>query len=213
MRLATFDLDGTLADTRHDIANALIRAIVDQGLRPPTVDKAIASIGWGAPALVVSALGSDQQDAVDRVQAAFREDYRRNIVVDTVIYEGIPALLTELRDRGVHLAVATNKPGALTRLLLKELDLARFFDHVIAPEEVRRPKPAPDMLLELIRRCSVRADETVMVGDMETDVESARAAGVRAVLLTVSGFHRPAELLAAADDVAASVTELSELLR
>jgi phosphoglycolate phosphatase-like HAD superfamily hydrolase len=69
------------------------------------------------------------------------------------------------------------------------------------------------MLLELIRRCSVRADETVMVGDMETDVESARAAGVRAVLLTVSGFHRPAELLAAADDVAASVTELSELLR
>lgn len=213
MRLATFDLDGTLADTRHDIANALIRAIVDQGLRPPTVDKAIASIGWGAPALVVSALGSDQQDAVDRVQAAFREDYRRNIVVDTVIYEGIPALLAELSDRGVHLAVATNKPGALTRALLAELDLSRFFDHVIAPEDVPNPKPAPDMLHELMRRCGVSAGDTVMVGDMETDVESAVAAGVRAVLLTLSGFQRPPELLAEADDVASSVDQLADLLR
>ncbi len=212
MRLIVFDLDGTLADTRHDIANALIRAIVAQGLRPPTVAKAIASIGWGAPALVVSALGPDQQHAVDRVQAAFREDYRHNIVVDTQIYPGILPLLEDLKARGDTLAVATNKPGALTRQLLAELDLMRFFDHVIAPEEVRHAKPAPDMLHVLMHRCGAAPASTVMVGDMETDIESAQAAGVRAVLLTLSGFHRTPELLQQADAVAETVEELRGIL-
>ena len=212
MRLIVFDLDGTLADTRHDIAHALIRAIVAQGLRPPTVAKAIASIGWGAPALVVSALGPDQNDAVDRVQAAFREDYRRNIVVDTRIYPGMTALLGDLRDRGDTLAVATNKPGALTRLLLRELDLMHYFDHVVAPEEVDRPKPAPDMLQLLMDRAGAAPANTVMVGDMETDIESAIAAGARAVLLTLSGFQRPPELAQRAVAVAAAAAELAQIL-
>ena len=183
-----------------------------QGLRPPTVDEAIASIGWGAPALVVKALGPDQNDAVDRVQQAFREDYRRNIVVDTEVYEGMETLLHDLRGRGVTLAVATNKPGALTRLLLRELGLAPLFDHVLAPEDVLRPKPAPDMLRLLLDRCHIGPEEAVMVGDMETDVDSARAASVRAVLVTYSGFVRPEGLAETADDVATTVDELRDLL-
>ena len=211
-RLATFDLDGTLADTRHDIARSLTRVIEARGEAAPALSEVIAAIGWGAPKLVGTVLGPERQAMADEVLAAFREDYRANLVVETVVYEGIPALLRQLKQRGTRLAVATNKPGELTHQLLADLSLASYFDEVVAPEDVRRPKPAPDMLRRLLERTGIKPSETVMVGDMETDLDSARAAGVTSLLLTVSGFHRPPGLAERADLVAATVEEAASLL-
>jgi len=210
--LATFDLDGTLADTRNDIARSLTRVIEARGEPVPPLDDVIAAIGWGAPKLVRTVLGPDRESMADEVLAAFRTDYRANLVVETVVYEGIPSLLRRLRQRGATLAVATNKPGELTRQLLVDLSLAPYFDEVVAPEDVHRPKPAPDMLHLLLERTGVDASDAVMVGDMQTDLDSARAAGVTSLLLTVSGFYRPTGLAEQADLVADSVERASALL-
>jgi len=211
-RLATFDLDGTLADTRYDIARSLTRVIAARGEQAPPLPDVIAAIGWGAPQLVRTVLGPRRRTMADEVLAAFREDYRANLVVDTVVYDGIPRLLRRLHERGATLAVATNKPGELTRQLLVDLSLAPYFAEVVAPEDVARPKPAPDMLRLLLERTGTDPSEAVMVGDMETDLESARAAGVTSLLLTVSGFHRPPDLATRADLVASTVNEAAHLL-
>ena len=211
-RLAIFDLDGTLADTRFDIARSLIRVLEAHGLSAPPEPDVIAAIGWGAPRLVQTALGPDRQHLVETVGAAFRADYRANLVVETEVYDGIPDLLARLAEAGTSLAVATNKPGELTRGLLDRLGLLERFDVVAAPEDVARPKPAPDMLLWVLERTGVPATEAVMVGDMETDLASARAAGLRSVLVTYSGFFRPPDLVGRADRAAATVAELGDLL-
>jgi len=211
-RLAIFDLDGTLADTRFDIARSLIRVMEARGLAAPPEAEVIAAIGWGAPRLVQTALGPERQHLVEAINAAFRAEYRNNLVVETVVYDGIPELLARLAGAGVRLAVATNKPGELTRGLLERLGLLARFDVVAAPEDVARPKPAPDMLQWVMERAGVSANEAVMIGDMETDLESAHAAAVRSVLVTYSGFFRPPGLADRADRTAATVTELRALL-
>ncbi len=210
--LAVFDLDGTLADTRHDIARALLHVIEQQGLPTPSLATAIASIGWGAPALVRKALGPEHEHRANAILPLFRRRYREHLVVETTVYPGIERLLADLRSGGTRLAVATNKPSELTVALLERLELAPLFDHAVAPEDVARPKPAPDMLELLLQRTGVTADDAVMVGDMETDVDSAHAAGMAAVLCRFSGFHRDADLGERAEHVADTVHELHTLL-
>ena len=151
-------------------------------------------------------------DPTRKVLAAFRADYHDQLAVNTRLYPGIRELLVALRGAGIAIAVATNKPGDLTREVLRQLQVFALFDHVVGPEDVTHKKPAPDAIEELCRRCEVPASATAMVGDMETDIDAARAAGVTAVLLTFSDFRRDAELPARADVVLDSVEALGRLL-
>jgi phosphoglycolate phosphatase len=210
--LAVFDLDGTLADTRHDIAHALLHVIAQQGLPTPRLADAIAAIGWGAPALVHKVLGPDHEHRADEILPLFRARYREHLVVETTIYPGIETMLTDLRAAGTAIAVATNKPSELTLALLERLGMMPLLTAAIAPEDVARPKPAPDMLARLLHETGVKAGDAVMIGDMETDVDSAHAAGVTAVLCCYSGFTRDDALADRADHTVHTVSELHRLL-
>jgi phosphoglycolate phosphatase len=210
--LAIYDLDGTLADTATDIAASLIRVISREVGLQPSPAQVIAAVGWGAPHLVRTVLGPEHQARSGEVLTAFRDDYRANLVVDSRPYPGIPALLGELHHRGWTQAVLTNKPGELSRALLRQLELDHWFAVAWGPEDVPRKKPSPQALQAVLEKFDVEPGDAVMIGDMETDIDCARAAGVRSILVTWSEFPRPAELAQRADAVAASVEELRSLL-
>ncbi len=211
-RLVIFDLDGTLADTGADIAAAMTRVLDALGLPAPPAAEIIHGVGWGAEVLSRKVLAPADRGRAGEVLGRFRADYREHLVVETRLYPGMPALLDALRAAGVATAVATNKPGELTRELLRQLGVLASFDHVLGPEGVERKKPAPDPIEALCRRCGVPPAATAMVGDMETDIDAARAAGVTAVLLTYSNFWRGDDLAARADVVLDSVEALRSYL-
>ncbi len=210
-RHVIFDLDGTVADTRADLAQSMIRTLNSLDMPEPTPDQVIAAVGWGARNLVARVVGPEHEDRVDEVLGHFRRDYRAHLVVETRLFDGMRRLLQDLSASGARLSVATNKPVVLSRQLLDELSLD-LFDDVVGPEDVERPKPAPDMLGELLARSGVEPAAAVMVGDMETDVGCAIAAGVPAILVLWGGYAMAPGLERRADHVCGTMDELRGLL-
>jgi AHBA synthesis associated protein len=128
-----------------------------------------------------------------------RESYRLAHCVK--LFDGVPELVTALRDNGLGLAVATGKSGPRARSLLAGLGMLELFDHVIGSDEIARPKPAPDIVLHAIALLGVEPDEAVMVGDALTDLASARSAGMKAIA-ALWGASDETELLRAQPDAA-----------
>src|SRR5262249_21112549 len=119
--------------------------------------------------------------------------------------------LTALKQRGLKLAVCSNKPVPFTRALLEYLGLAPFLDAAIGPEDVQRRKPAPDMLLLALKRLNVPAAEALYVGDMTVDIETARAAGVTVWVVPTGSDERAVLEAARPDRVLDSLHELLAL--
>ncbi|MEU4564029.1 HAD-IA family hydrolase [Actinoplanes sp. NPDC023936] len=123
-----------------------------------------------------------------------RESYR--LAGQVRPYEGVVEMLREVRARGTRLAVATGKSGPRARSLLSGLGLLDHFDHVVGSDEVAHGKPAPDIVLRALELWGITSREAVMIGDAETDLASARAAGVGAIAALWG--ETPAERLIAA---------------
>lgn len=204
-RLAIFDLDGTLVDSRRDLADAGNAARAALGLPALPPEAVVPMIGDGANKLIERLTPGCDAAARERAMAAFRSDYAGRLTATTRAYPGVPEMLAELRGRGWRLAVATNKPAVFAVPLLAQLGLR--LDGLRGGEGPK--KPDPTMLLELMRELGAVAAGTWVVGDHRTDLQAAAAAGVRAVHCTW-GFGQRDGAPAAA--VATHPTELPALL-
>lgn len=179
-RLAIFDLDGTLIDSRPDIAAAVNMALLDVGL-PTWPEATIESmIGDGARRLVERAIdGRLPADYVEKVLAIYQGHYARHRVVRTTLYPGVLEGLAELsRAPSVACAVATNKPGPLARAIASDLGLDVPVQLVLGDGDVPRRKPDPAMLEAAMARLGGDRESTLYVGDGPVDVKTAAAAGV-----------------------------------
>ena len=187
-RLFVFDLDGTLVDSRRDIADAANALLVSCGAAPIPEERIGEMVGEGAATLVARAFEASgverPADALSRYLALYDE----RLLNHTRPYEGISALLETLGTRA-SLAVLTNKPIASTRRILDGLDLTRHFppDAVLGGDGPFARKPDPAALLHLVANAKATAEATVMVGDSAIDWRTARAAGTR-VCLARYGF-------------------------
>lgn len=216
LRAALVDLDGTLMDTAPDLAAAANAMRAEFGLPPLPVARIAAFVGKGAERLVHRALTDALDGAVDavtfeRARAAFYRHYRATNGSATVVFERVPEALAHLRDHGLKLGCVTNKPREFTLPLLQRLDLARFFDTVVAGDEVREKKPHPQLLLTACDRLRVAPAQARMIGDSVNDAAAARAAGMRAMLVT-TGYNEgePVAALAGTPGVDAIVGSLFE---
>lgn len=178
-----FDLDGTLLDTRHDLATAVNAVRAHYGLRPLAVATVTRFVGDGLVELVRRALPGRDQDIPEAVERC-RRLYRRHMLDRTAPYPGVVAGLRQLKKAGYRLALVSNKPAAACRLLLRHFGLARLFDRVSGGDSTERRKPHPEPLRITMRALGVRPSEAWMIGDHKTDLETARRAGVRSVFLT-----------------------------
>ena len=182
-RLIVFDLDGTLVDSRRDLAESA-NAVLGQSGCGPLPEEAIGRlVGDGAATLVARAFEAaacrKPPDALERFLAV----YNSRLLKFTRPYPGIPKALTELAARA-DLAVLTNKPLHATREILHGLDLAMHFrsDWVLGGDGPFARKPDPAGLLHLASAADVTPAQTVLVGDSVIDWRTARAAGARACL-------------------------------
>jgi phosphoglycolate phosphatase len=174
-----FDLDGTLVDSAGEIHVALARAFDDRGLEPLSKAQVERLIGRGVRSLVERALAVRGADAAtsDSMVEAFDAHYARTVGTTASLFPGAFDGLRVLRGAHCPLSVVTNKPRAFTETLLAKLDVLEFFTAVVAGDDGVARKPAGDMLLAACVRMGTEPRKSLMLGDSETDVRAARAAG------------------------------------
>ena len=187
-RLYVFDLDGTLVDSRRDLAEAANALLERCGGRPLAEETIGRMVGEGAAALVARVFAAAGVDAPPDALARFLTIYDRRLLNHTRPYPGIPDALERLAARA-PLAVLTNKPLAATRLILEGLALTRYFaaDSVVGGDGPFKRKPDPAGLLNLMTRAGASPPETLLIGDTAVDWQTAKQGGA-AMCLARYGF-------------------------
>jgi len=195
---ALFDLDGTLLDTLADLAAATNAALERHGFPPHPTAAYRRIVGDGQVNQILRALpASDRDEAtVARVLAAAREEYARRWADHTRLYGGVAAMLNELAARGVRMAVLSNKPHAMTLQAADRFLAAWPMEVVLGARDGVPLKPDPSAALEVAARMGLAPARFLYVGDTNTDMQTARAAGMHAVG-ALWGFRDEAELRAA----------------
>ncbi len=188
MRVAVFDLDGTLADTSADLIAAANATLGEAGFGAPLdvdLDRAVAFAGGRAMlrAGLMRTAGAVEEARVEDGYPRLLAHYAANIDRHTRIYDGVEAALDELAAAGWGLGVCTNKPAALAETLLTRLGLRGRFRAMLGADSLAFRKPDPRHLLETIARVGGTPGQAVLVGDTVTDRAAAGAAGVPCILV------------------------------
>jgi phosphoglycolate phosphatase len=192
--LVVFDLDGTLVDSRRDLADAANALVVELGGQPLSEVDIGDMVGDGAAVLVRRVLEAAGVEAgFPAALNRFLELYDQRLLTHTKPYDGIVEALETLSAR-VPLAVLTNKPQAATDRLLDGLELRGYFRDVVGGDTAYGRKPDPSGLNELARRSGVTITETMLVGDSPVDLETTRRAGCRVVLVSYGFGFRGVDL-------------------
>jgi phosphoglycolate phosphatase len=175
-RLLVFDLDGTLVDSKVDLANAVNVALESFDLPPLPHPMIYSYVGDGASMLIRRALPREKADLLPEVLDRFLAYYRRHLLDTTRAYPGVVAALRKWA--GIYrMAVLTNKGVAMTKETLSGLSLDGYFFEVRGGDSFGTKKPDPEGLLHILREAGVEAQEAVMIGDSRNDVQAGRAAG------------------------------------
>lgn len=183
MDLIIFDLDGTLVDSRHDIATS-VNEVLSLMERPTLPNETIYGyIGDGVRRLIERSLGSSPPEAVDQAFGMFLPVYRRHLLDTTRPYRGVRETLQEL-ERGRTLAILSNKPTRESVSVLEGLNLRHHFDFVHGGESFPKRKPDPMGITALMKETGTTRERTIMVGDSRVDYETARNASVSVCLVS-----------------------------
>jgi phosphoglycolate phosphatase len=186
VRALIFDLDGTLIDSKLDLALS-VNAMLDHMGRTQHVHETIFGfVGNGAETLVRKSLGEGVTDEdVKRGLAYFLSYYRSHMLDNTVLYPGVVEALEQFRELGRYsMAVFTNKPVHFSRAIIEGLNLSRYFVAVYGGNSFERKKPDPMGIEVLLREMDATCDETMMVGDSQVDIMTARNSGIFACGVT-----------------------------
>jgi phosphoglycolate phosphatase len=196
VRVLIFDLDGTLIDSKLDLANSINAMLEHMGRAQLAHDTIYSLVGNGAPVLVRRALGAGATDAeANEGLGFFLSYYRMHMLDNTVTYPGVREGLKLLEE--FPMAVLTNKPVRFSRAILDGLGLSPYFRFVYGGNSFERKKPDPMGVEVLLRELTATPLEAMMVGDSEVDVRTARNAGIWACGVTYGlgieglGVHPP----------------------
>jgi len=189
MDLLIFDLDGTLIDSKLDLAHAVNATRAHMGLAALDHERVYSYVGNGAPVLIRRALG--EQATEPQVQEAlefFLEYYHDHYLDYTVLYPGVRESLDRLRNAEKHMAVLTNKPVRISKAILDGLGVGAHFFQVYGGNSFDFKKPHPIGVETLIREANVPAERTLMIGDSSVDVQTAINARIQCCGVTY-GFQ------------------------
>jgi phosphoglycolate phosphatase len=180
VRALIFDLDGTLIDSKLDLAHAVNAMLVHKGRAALSHDTVYSYVGNGAGTLVRKALGAGVTDVeAEDALTYFLSYYREHMLDNTVAYPGVREALDALASAGKHsMAVLTNKPVVFSKAILDGLGLSHYFRFVYGGNSFATKKPDPMGVEILLRDFAAAPRESMMVGDSDVDVRTARNAGI-----------------------------------
>ena len=174
--LVVFDLDGTLVETREDLAASVNYALRATGNPELAVEAIVHFVGDGALKLIQRSLGENNDRALcNEVLKVFLDHYEGNCTEKSLAYPGVAEIIPGLSP--LPLAILTNKPAGPTEIILDTLGLRTYFGNVIGGDSEYGRKPDPAGLLAILSGSQVEPDRALLVGDTSVDVQTARNAG------------------------------------
>ncbi len=176
-----FDLDGTLTNTLKSLWKSTNMALATAGLPPHEIDSYKYFAGNGAKELIRKSLiadGDTQLVHFDSVMEAYNRIFEEYCMYEVKPYDGIPELLKALKERGLHLAVNSNKPQPRTVDVVEQIFGKDTFDLLVGQCEERRRKPAPDGVNYILEKLHLGKEDVLYIGDTCTDMQTGKSAGV-----------------------------------
>ena len=178
MDLFIFDLDGTLIDSKLDLAHAVNATRAHMGEPPLEHELVYSYVGSGAPVLIRRAFPGASEEQITAALQYFLDYYRDHMLDYTVLYPGVRETLEKLDNGARRLAVLTNKPVRISAAILDGLNIGQHFFRVYGGNSFEQKKPNPVGIETLLRETGARKEHTVMVGDSAVDIRTARNAGI-----------------------------------
>lgn len=190
-----FDLDGTLIDTAPDLIDTLNVVFAREGMPAVPYDEARNLIGGGARAMIERGIAAEGRvlspATIERMFADFLAHYSAHIADRSRPFPGLVETLDALAAQGHRLAVCTNKLERLSLLLLEALDLASRFSAICGQDTFGTQKPDPEILRRTIAAAGGDPQQAIMIGDSNTDIRTARAAGIPVIAVDFGYSERP----------------------
>lgn len=184
MKACIFDLDGTLTNTLESMTYSVNLTLEEMGLSKITKDQCRLFVGNGARVLIeksLKAAGDTDASRIEEGMEIYGRIFDRNCTYHVTPYEGIPEMLKALKDKGIQLAVLSNKPDRQTVKVVKAIFGEELFDYPQGQKEGIRRKPEPDGVWYLMEQMHVSKEECLYIGDSEVDAATGRNAGLKTI--------------------------------
>ena len=184
MKACIFDLDGTLTNTLESMTYSVNLTLKEMGLSQITKDQCRMFVGNGARVLIEESLkvsGDPEASRIEEGMKIYGRIFDQNCTYHVTPYEGIPEMLKALKDRGIHLAVLSNKPDRQTVKVVKEIFGDEIFDYAQGQKDGIRRKPEPDGVWYLMEQMQVSKEECLYIGDSEVDAATGKNAGLKTI--------------------------------
>ena len=215
MKACIFDLDGTLTNTLESMTYSVNLTLEEMGLSKITKDQCRLFVGNGARVLMeksLKAAGDTDASRIEEGMEIYGRIFDRNCTYHVTPYEGIPDMLKALKDKGIHLAVLSNKPDRQTVKVVKAIFGEELFDYAQGQKEGIRRKPEPDGVWYLIEQMHVSKEECLYIGDSEVDAATGRNAGLKTIGVLWGFRDRKTLETAGADDLIDRPDELLQFV-
>lgn len=205
-----FDLDGTLVDSLQDLTDAVNHMLTRFGRKPLELSQVRQLVGKGARNLVQRALNTDSPEEINEGLAAFTTFNELHIADHSRLYPGVRDLLQQLADGGMRMAIISNKNEALSRLILKTLEIEAYFDLIAGGDSFAEMKPSPLPLTKIITAFNCAPAHAIMIGDSINDIQAGNRAGI--VTIGCTWGYGGADELCEAQYQATSLNEILSII-
>lgn len=215
MKACIFDLDGTLTNTLESMTYSVNLTLEEMGLSKITKDQCRLFVGNGARVLMeksLKAAGDTDASRIEEGMEIYGRIFDRNCTYHVTPYEGIPEMLKALKDKGIHLAVLSNKPDRQTVKVVKAIFGEELFDYAQGQKDGIRRKPEPDGVWYLMKQMHVSKEECLYIGDSEVDAATGRNAGLKTIGVLWGFRDRKTLETAGADDLIDRPDELLQFV-
>ena len=215
-RACIFDLDGTLTDTLESLTYSVNETMKEIGLPEITSEQCREFVGNGAKVLIektLKASGDEELTRFDEAFAAYQRIFDKCCTYRVKPYPGIPEMLREMKEQGLHLGVLSNKPDRQAVHVVEEIFGKGVFDHIQGQKDGIPRKPDPTAVLSIAGEFGISPAETLYIGDSEVDGATGKAAGMDTIL--VSWGFRSRDVLEAAEPlcIADTTDEILQIIR
>lgn len=190
IKLVIFDLDGTLVDAYPAIVESFNFTM--RKMKLPLVDKQTIkrAVGWGDANLLKPFTG---EKILKKALAVYRKHHAVSLGRKTRFLPGTKRLLVRLKKNGYKLALASNRPTKFSHIILEHLGIKEYFDYILCGDKVKKAKPYPDIIRQILRKLALKPNEALYIGDMTVDILAGKRAGVQTVAVT-TGSNTAKEL-------------------